>query len=61
MFDLDLIKKYYKNIDKRISEIRSKIKTPLTLSEKILYSHINNDVELFSRGEDYVDSETVEG
>ena len=55
MFDLDLIKKYYQNLDNKINEIRKKIGKPLTLSEKILYSHTDKDIKLFSRGKDYVD------
>ncbi len=54
MFDLDLIKKYYQNLDNKINEIRKKIGKPLTLSEKILYSHTTEEVRLFSRAEDYV-------
>ena len=55
MFDLDLIKKYYKNLDSKIKEVRKKVNKPLTLSEKILYAHVDKDIKSFSRGQDYVD------
>ena len=55
MFDLELIKNYYNNLDKKISEVRNIIDRPLTLSEKILYSHSDSEIKSFSKGEEYVD------
>ena len=51
-FDLDIIKKYYNNLDSSINRIKKKISRPLTLTEKILYSHCES-VSDFSRGLDY--------
>lgn len=57
MFDLDLIKKTYENFGPRITKARNILKKPLTLSEKILYTHLFNPEEVanFKRGVDYVD------
>jgi aconitate hydratase len=57
IFDFEMIDSFYKQLDSRILEIRKKLKHPLTLSEKILFSHIypKNQTESFSRGIDYVD------
>ena len=57
MFDLDLIKKTYENFGPRIEKARDVLKKPLTLSEKILYTHLFNPTEIkdFKRGIDYVD------
>ncbi|MGQ7869492.1 aconitate hydratase [Sunxiuqinia sp. sy24] len=57
MFDLDLIKKTYENFGPRIYKAREILKKPLTLSEKILYTHLFNPEEVadFKRGVDYVD------
>jgi len=55
-FDIDLVKRTYKNIDAKLTVVREILKRPLTLSEKILYTHLNNEkLELFERGKDYVD------
>jgi len=57
IFDFDMIDSFYKQLDTRIQEIRKRLNHPLTLSEKILYSHIyhKNQIKSFGRGEDYVD------
>ncbi len=57
MFDLDLIKKTYENFGPRIEKAREVLKKPLTLSEKILYTHLfePEKVTEFKRGVDYVD------
>ena len=57
MFDLDLIQKTYENFEPRIEKARNELKRPLTLSEKILYSHLFDPekIENFRRGADYVD------
>ena len=44
MFDLDLIQKTYENFEPRIQKARNELKRPLTLSEKILYTHSYNFV-----------------
>ena len=57
VFDLDLIKKTYQNLDSKVKAARKVVGNPLTLSEKILYSHLwDGDANtVFARGKDYVD------
>jgi len=57
VFDLDMIKKLYAAIPGRIAKARKVVNKPLTLSEKILYSHLHSDqkLEAFGRGKSYVD------
>ena len=55
-FDFDMIKKVYSNIVKNVDEAKKIVNKPLTLSEKILYSHLwNLTSKPFVRGKDYVD------
>jgi len=55
-FDLNIIKKYYENLPNKISEFRSLLNRPLTLTEKILYSHLSDNLSSdYMRGESYVD------
>ena len=56
IFDLDMIKAVYKNMPGRIAKARKAVGKPLTLSEKILYSHLHSDQPLqnFGRGKSYV-------
>jgi aconitate hydratase len=56
-FDIDMIKKVYENMPSRIEAARKALGRPLTLAEKILYSHLHNDQEIknFERGKSYVD------
>src|SRR5687767_4034422 len=55
-FDLDLIKKIYKELPGKIEAARSLLGRPLTLSEKILYSHLYTfATQVYERGKDYVD------
>lgn len=55
-FDLDLIKNYYSNLATQLANVRAKLDRPLSLTEKILYTHLfnNNDLKEFQRGGDYV-------
>jgi len=58
VFDIEKIRFFYSKLPKKIENIRKKVKRPLTLAEKILYSHLFDDKSLqseFSRGKDYVD------
>ncbi len=57
VFDLDLIKNIYKNLNSKVQAAREVVGKPLTLSEKILYSHLwdGNANTVFTRGKDYVD------
>lgn len=56
-FDLEMIKALYSQMPSRIAKARKVVNRPLTLSEKILYSHLHSDqkVENFGRGKSYVD------
>jgi len=56
VFDLDMIKKVYQALPGKIEAIRSALGRPLTLTEKILYSHLHPDSPLqnYNRGKDYV-------
>ncbi|MCH7612274.1 MAG: aconitate hydratase [Candidatus Marinimicrobia bacterium] len=57
MFDLDMIKNVYGSIVENISIAQDVIDRPMTLSEKILYTHLFNydNIEKYIRGESYVD------
>lgn len=56
-FDIEMIKQVYANFGKRVSDAKSKLNRPLTLTEKILYAHLHADqkFEDFQRGKSYVD------
>ena len=55
-FDIDLIRHHYATMAERVEKAKQKLEKPLTLSEKILYSHLHNDSPLtsYKRGQDYV-------
>lgn len=55
IYDIEMIREFYKNYSSKIARIREKIKKPLTLSEKILFAHLynENDIKDFKRSEDY--------
>ena len=55
-FDINMIKNVYKNISERVDTARKITGTHLTLSEKILYSHLWDSIAKtkLNRGEDYV-------
>ena len=51
-----MIKTVYNGLSDRVNAAREIVDRPLTLSEKILYSHLFNDkLEKFERGKSYVD------
>ncbi|MBT3646433.1 MAG: aconitate hydratase [Cryomorphaceae bacterium] len=56
-FDIDVIKSVYSKLSSKVENARKILGNPLTLSEKILYSHLwdGSSETLFKRGEDYVD------
>ena len=54
-FNFDMIQKHYAQLPARVSEARTLLGKPLSLTEKILYSHLWKDVTAYSRGEDYAD------
>ena len=57
VFDLDMIKQVYQRYPERIAAARKAVGKPLTLSEKILYAHLDegNASKELKRGVDYVD------
>jgi aconitate hydratase len=57
VFDLDMIKAVYAAMPGKIEAARKAVNRPLTLSEKILYSHLHTQqsLENFERGKSYVD------
>ncbi len=57
IFDLDMIKAVYSRIPERVNAARKLAGRPLTLTEKILYSHLwqENSDQPFERGKHYVD------
>ncbi len=56
-FDIDMIKAVYARMGDRIAQARKVLGRPMTLAEKILYSHLYDDMPAkpFIRGESYVD------
>ena len=56
VFDIEMIKKVYQTISQRVEKARALNERPLTLSEKILYSHLFKGIhnEVFKRGDSYV-------
>jgi aconitate hydratase len=57
VFDLDMIKAVYSRFPERVEAARKVVGRPLTLSEKILYTHLwnGNADQAFERGKSYVD------
>jgi len=56
VFDLDMIKNYYAKLPEKINATRALLNRPITLTEKILYSHLFDRLESeFERGVDYAD------
>ena len=56
-FDIDMIKGVYASMGERVDKARELVGKPLTLAEKILYSHLWDGMptKKFTRGKDYVD------
>ncbi|CAM1361209.1 Aconitase [Tenacibaculum sediminilitoris] len=56
-FDINMIKNVYSKVVERVDAARKITGKPLTLSEKILYTHLwdGNPTKAFERGTDYVD------
>lgn len=54
-FDLDLIKSVYQQMPEKVAQARELVGRPLTLAEKILYSHtFEAPIRAYERGRDYV-------
>ncbi|WP_445750212.1 aconitate hydratase [Polaribacter sp.] len=56
-FDIEMIKQVYATMSERVDAARKITGKPLTLAEKILYSHLwdGTPTKAFTRGKDYVD------
>ena len=57
VYDIEMIRLFYKNYSNKVSNIKTKLNRALTLSEKILYAHLykESDIKDFKRSEDYAD------
>ncbi|WP_020538622.1 aconitate hydratase [Lewinella cohaerens] len=55
-FDLDMIAAYYKALPAKVDAARKMLGRPMTLAEKILYSHLHAESPLqeYNKGKDYV-------
>ena len=56
-FDIDMIRRVYRQLPAKVAAARVLLGRPLTLTEKILYSHLAEKlpVQPYTRGHDYVD------
>jgi aconitate hydratase len=56
-FDIEMIKQVYANMPARVEAARKMLGRPLTLAEKILYSHLDGALpaSAYERGKSYVD------
>lgn len=56
VYDIEMLRKFYAGLPDKVDYIKTKLKRPMTLAEKILYAHLYNTqhVEAWKRGEDYV-------
>ncbi|MBD0256764.1 MAG: aconitate hydratase, partial [Cytophagales bacterium] len=56
-FDIEMIRAVYARLGERVAAARQAVGKPLTLSEKILYSHLyaGTPTQAFQRGKTYVD------
>lgn len=57
IFDIDMIRKVYASLPEKIKTAKEQLQRPLTLTEKILFSHLSPGVPLvnYKRAVDYVD------
>lgn len=56
IFDVEVIRNIYQSYSDKLNAVRKILSRPLTLSEKILYTHLHKDEQIkeFKRGVDYV-------
>jgi aconitate hydratase len=56
-FDIDMIARLYQSMPNKVEKAKKLLGRPLTLTEKILYSHLDGELpdNSFTRGESYVD------
>jgi aconitate hydratase len=56
LFDLDLIKKVYRELPAKVAAAKKLLNRPMTLAEKILYAHTYAPLtRTYEKGKDYVD------
>ena len=57
VFDLEMKKKVYETLPEKVKKARITVGKPLTLTEKILYAHLDSNMIIsnFERGNSYVD------
>ena len=53
-FNIDKIVNYYNSLPSKIKIIKDKLNRPLSLTEKILYSHLSDKLSIYSPSKDYV-------
>ena len=55
-FDIEMLKQHYDSMAERVENAKSKLGRPLTLTEKILFTHLHQESPLqeYKKGEDYV-------
>lgn len=55
-FDIEMLRKHYAEFSNSVAVVRKKLERPLTLTEKILYTHLHQESELkdYIKGKDYV-------
>ena len=55
-FDIGMIKAHYESLPERVKAVRDTLGRPLTLAEKILYTHLHEESPLqkYNRAKDYV-------
>lgn len=55
-FDIEMIKQFYARLPERVASARKSLGRPLTLTEKILFAHLDKESPLqdYGRGKDYV-------
>ncbi len=56
-FDIEMIEQVYSRMNDRLKKAKATVGKPLTLAEKILYSHLDSGYpeKSYGRGIDYVD------
>ena len=56
IFDIDMIRKVYEQLPAKVQQVKDVLQRPLTLTEKILFTHLSADVPIrnYKRANDYV-------
>lgn len=57
IFDIDMIREVYEDLPAKIKQVKEILQRPLTYTEKILFSHLSQGVQVknYKRATDYVD------